>query len=320
MRRPTPLPAQDPPPQTTSAGSVTPTSTEPGADDEMMGAPDTSADETQEHVAEAELVDAVSDSVDVRQERIRTRDVWLAARARRQALRAEVRRFTGRRRRRRMLWLSAAGALLLLVVGTIGAAYSPLFAVERIIVVGTDTLDPAELEQALAAQRGVPLPLVDGSKVKAVLVSYPLVESYALEARPPHELVVRIIERTPVGVVQSAAGFSVVDAAGVVLSTETERPEGQPLISVTGGIASGAFLAAGRVIRELPVDMRQRLTAVSATSPNDVTLTLQGATVVWGGADKSALKAVVLQAAMDAGELEGASWFDLSVPDAVIVR
>ena len=44
-----------------------------------------------------------------------TRDVWRAARARRKALRAEIRRFTQRSRRRRIAWLTAVGAVLLLV-------------------------------------------------------------------------------------------------------------------------------------------------------------------------------------------------------------
>ena len=41
---------------------------------------------------------------------IGVRDVWRAARARRKALRAEVRRFTVRQRRRRMVWTGAAAS------------------------------------------------------------------------------------------------------------------------------------------------------------------------------------------------------------------
>ena len=67
---------------------------------------------------------------------VRLRDVWAAARARRKALRAEVRRFTGRQRRRRALWLGGAASVVLLVLATLGAAYSPLFAVEQIRIVG----------------------------------------------------------------------------------------------------------------------------------------------------------------------------------------
>ncbi|MFT3798785.1 FtsQ-type POTRA domain-containing protein [Microbacterium sp.] len=250
------------------------------------------------------------------------REVWAAARARRRALRAEVRRFTVRQRRRRMLWIGTGVALVLLVLGTLGAAYSPLFAVEQVRVVGTSTLDAAAVEAALSDQLGRPLPLVDSSEVKAALVQFPLVESYTLEARPPHELVVRIVERTPIGAVASAAGYTLVDAAGVALSTTPDPPAGFPVIDATGGIGSAAFDAIGTVFRALPADIRTQVTAMSATTANDVTLTLggTGTEVVWGNADRSAYKAVVLAAAMAARPPEQVYTYDVSSPDAVVIR
>ena len=86
-------------------------------------------------------------------EAIGVRDVWRAARARRRALRAEVRRVTVRQRRRRAVWLGVTLSLVLLVLGTLGAAYSPLFAVEKITVVGASQLDPATVEDALDGGR-----------------------------------------------------------------------------------------------------------------------------------------------------------------------
>jgi cell division protein FtsQ len=249
------------------------------------------------------------------------RDVWRAARARRRALRAEVRRFTVRQRRRRMLWLGVLVAVVVLVAGTVGAAYSPLFAVQRIEVVGTEQLDPAALEAALSDQVGAPLALVDASAVRAALVPFPLVESYTLEARPPNDLVVRIVERTPVGVQQGSAGFSVVDAAGVVLSTAPEPPAGLPLLDVTGGLTSSAFRAAGQVMRSLPDALRPQVTGLSATTPDDVTLTL-GATdtrIVWGSVDDSALKARALEAAMAQRPPDQVRLYDVSSPEAVVV-
>lgn len=253
---------------------------------------------------------------------IGVRDVWAAARARRRALRAEVRRFTAAQRRRRMLWIGVAGALVLLVLGTLGAAYSPLFAVERVQVVGTAGLDAGAVEAALSDQLGVPLPLVDSSAVKAALVQFPLVESYTLEARPPHELVVRIVERTPIGSLASAAGYTLVDAAGVALSTTPTPPEGHPVIEVTGGVGSPAFAAVGTVFRALPDSIRAQVTAMTATTANDVTLTLggPGTSVVWGNADDSELKAVVLEAAMAARPPDGVYTYDVSSPGAVVVR
>ena len=250
------------------------------------------------------------------------RDVWAAARARRKALRAEVRRFTVRQRRRRMVWLTVIGALVLLVLGSIGAAYSPLFAVEKISVVGTSSLNPADVEKALAGQLGTPLPRVDPSAVKAALVAFPLVESYTLEARPPHELVVRIVERTPIGSVESPAGYTLVDAAGVALSTTPTAPAGHPVITATGGIGSPAFDAIGTVFRSLPDDIRAQVTAMSATTANDVTLTLggTGTSVVWGNADESAKKAEVLASAMAARPPEHVYTYDVSSPGAVVIR
>jgi cell division protein FtsQ len=250
------------------------------------------------------------------------RDVWRASRARRKALRAEVRRFTVRQRRRRALWLGAAASVLILALATIGAAYSPLFAVERVVVVGAEQLDAAEIADALEGQVGTPLPLVDESAVKAELVAFPLVESYTLEARPPHDLVVRIVERTPIGLIETRAGYTLVDAAGVALSTSAQPSPGTPVLSITGGVNSDAFSAAGQVMRSLPEELRVQVTAVSATTPDDVTLSLgeSNAQVVWGSAEESAKKALVLARAMISRPPASVISYDVSSPDAIVIR
>jgi cell division protein FtsQ len=233
-------------------------------------------------------------------------------------LRAEIRRFTQRSRRRRIIWWSAIGAVVLLVGGSVAAAYSPLFAVEKITVAGASTLDAAAVEAALSGQIGTPLALVDTSEVKAALLAFPLIETYALEARPPHDLTVRIVERTPIGVIRSDAGYTLVDAAGVALSTTSDQPAGQPLIDVAAGTDSSAFQSAGLVVRSLPADLRAQLTGVSASTADDVTLTLDsGLTVVWGSAEKSALKALVLEKALAAKP--DATTVDVSSAETAVV-
>lgn len=246
------------------------------------------------------------------------RDVWRATRARRKALRSEIRRFTQRSRRRRIVWISAIAAVLLLIGGSAAAAYSPLFAVQKITVVGATTLDPAAVEAALAGQLGTPLALVDTSEVKAALLAFPLIETYALEAMPPHDLTVRIVERTPVGVFRSEAGYTLVDAAGVVLATTSDQPAGQPVLDIDGGTGSRAFESAGLVVRSLPADVRAALTGVRASTADDVTLTLNsGLTVVWGSAEDSVLKGVVLATAIAANP--GASTIDVTSPDVAVI-
>lgn len=250
---------------------------------------------------------------------VRSSDVWRAARARRKALRAEIRRFTQRSRRRRIIWWSAIGAVLALVLGSVLAAYSPLFAVEEITVAGARTVDAAAVQQALAGELGSPLALIDDSAVKSALTAFPMIESYSLEARPPHELLVRIVERTPVGVIRTDGGYTLVDAAGVVLATTPERPAGQPLLSISGGTDAAAFRSAGLVIRALPADLRAQVAEVTASTLDDVTLTLQDRKVVlWGSADDSATKALVLVALIKNAPKSRS--FDVSAPTVPVVR
>ena len=311
MRRPIPLPT---PPARESSATLEPAPVPP-APKPLMGAGEPAPSPDQRTGAEA------GERTEQDAAPVRLRDVWSAARARRRALRAEVRRFTVRSRRRRAIWIGVAASLAVLVLGTLGAAYSPLFAVERITVVGARTLDVSEVETALADQVGRPLPLVDDSAVKEALVRFPLIETYSLEAQPPHGLVLRIVERTPVGVIESAAGYTLVDAAGVALSTTQKRPDGQPVIDVRGGTQTPAFEAVGLVMRALPDALRPQVTAVRATSPDDVTLTLgeTRTTIVWGGADDSSKKAVVLEKLMASQPPDQVDLYDVSSPEAVVV-
>ncbi|ALJ20805.1 FtsQ-type POTRA domain-containing protein [Microbacterium sp. No. 7] len=248
--------------------------------------------------------------------------VWAAARARRRALRAEVRRFTARRRRRRRIWIAGLGSLVVLLLATLGIVHSPLFAVETITVVGAERVDAAAVEQSLASQAGTPLARVDTGQVKAALATFPMIASYALEARPPHELVVRIVERAPVGSLATEAGHVLVDAAGVVLSTTPEPVAGFPVITVDGGTEAPAFRAVADVFLALPPEIAAGVTEIAATTPNDVSFTLGagGPTVVWGNADRSAEKAEVLAAILRARPADTAQLYDVSTPDAIVVR
>ncbi|MGX1702330.1 FtsQ-type POTRA domain-containing protein [Microbacterium sp. NPDC055357] len=314
MRRPSPLPQPStaPPRPERPATGAEPDATAPIVPITFAG-PDPDA---------AALPPSDRESAGDAPDGIGVRDVWAATRARRRALRAEVRRFTARQRRRRAVWISAVASVVLLAAATVGAAYSPLFAVEQVTVVGASQLDAAAVEDALSGQIGTPLASVDESRVKAALVGFPLVETYTLEARPPHELVVRIVERTPVGYIETSAGFTLVDAAGVALSTAPSPGEGAPVLTVRGGADSSAFRAVGLVMRTLPESIRAQVTAVTATSPDDVRLSLGGsnAMVVWGSADDSAMKAVVLETAMAARPPDTVVEYDVSSPAAVVIR
>ena len=88
-----------------------------------------------------------------------------------------------------------------------------------------------------------------------------------------------------------------VDPAGVVIQSASERPAGIPLIDIGGASAdSPAFKAVVEVLLALPDSMLATVESATAQTKDDVTFVLAGVgqRVVWGSADRSALKARVL--------------------------
>lgn len=244
-----------------------------------------------------------------------------ARRARRQYERSEVRRFTSRSRHRRNLWIAAAGTVVSLVAFVLVGVFSPLMALRTIEITGTNRIPATDVAQALEGQLGTPLPLLDLTEVKAQLSEFSLIRSYVTESRPPDTLVVRIVEREPVGAIASAAGFDLVDAAGVVIQSGPDRPQGYPLIDAAGGASGAGFQAAIAVVRALPESIRGQLDTVTAATKDDVTLTLGGgARVVWGNAERSEYKAIVLAALLVSHPVGSVTEYDVSSPDSAVVR
>nr|WP_241732158.1 FtsQ-type POTRA domain-containing protein [Galbitalea soli] len=173
------------------------------------------------------------------------------------------------------------------------AIFSPLLALRTVTVEGAKKLSAAEVSDAVRAQLGTPLALIDPAAVRRELSQFTLIRSYVTEIVPPSTMVIHIVEREPIATLADGDRFDQVDAAGVVLST-TDTRAGLPLIDVGDkGTGSPAFAAAVQVILSMPTSISSRVRTVSATTPDDVRLTLTGAsqTVVWGNADESDLKA-----------------------------
>lgn len=249
------------------------------------------------------------------------RELAAASRERRRYERQEVRRFTKRSRRRRIVWSVVLGSVVALVVVVAVGAYSPLMALREVRVEGASRIPVADVQAAFDDTLGTPLPLIASADVLAALSAFPLIETYSTETIPPGTLVVRIVERVPVGVVDTGSGLELVDAAGVVIERPAERPEGQPLIVTEDGVAGEGFRAAAAVIRSLPAEVRGQLIGASAETADDVRLELTtGATVVWGSAEESAAKAAVLARLMVAAPPDTVGEYDVSSPASAVTR
>ena len=250
------------------------------------------------------------------------REMRAAIAARKTAERNEIRRFTAHVRRRRqalLAILASAGALAAFVaVGT----FTPVMALQTVTVVGTQRVDPQIISAGVAEQLGKPLPLIDSNSIRDVIALQPLVKSFAIEAKPPHELVIHITERVPAGYLMGRNGFTLVDAAGVTIERSAERTLTVPVIDVTGASPTAkGFPAAMAVLQALPESIRNQVDRVAASTTDDVTLFLNptGSRVIWGGPENSALKARVLTALIANYPLGSVTAYDVSAPNSAVV-
>ena len=246
-----------------------------------------------------------------------------AKRERRSFERSEVRRFTRRSRSRRRVILAVVGAVALFVTLIGVAVFSPLLELQKITVVGASRVDPAAIHDALDDQLGTPLALVDFDEITEKLADFPLIRSYTTESVPPHTLRVTIVERQPIGMVDNGNVFAVIDPAGVVIESSADRVPGIPVISAgQASIANPAFASVVEVLLALPPELLSRVDTISATTKDDVTFVLSGdiQAVTWGSADRSAFKARVLAALVATQAPTDRREFDVSAPDAPVVR
>lgn len=242
------------------------------------------------------------------------------------SLRARRRR-SGRRTdpRRRVL----VGAVVLAVVLAMGGwvvLASPLLAVRTVQVDGAATLSAEQVVAAAGVDPGTPLVRVDTAAVAARVARLPQVATVEVTRGWPRTVVVTLAEREPVAVVAVAGTRSLVDRNGILFDTITgDPPVGVvPLTVADPGPDDAATTAALGALISLPRDVRQQVTGISASTADDVTLTLtDGRTVLWGSAEQTDRKARVLDGLLDqigAGTLDPAGTLDVSTPDAVVLR
>jgi cell division protein FtsQ len=247
---------------------------------------------------------------------------WRLVRARRDAVPASVRRFSGRVRRRRLRaalpWLVALGVVALLVAAA-GLAYAtPLLGVDEIRVSGTRTVTPAEVRAAAQVRRGTPLLRVDVDAVSRQVGTLPAVSRATVVRRWPRALVVRVVERTPVAVVPNGDGYAIVDHTGVVFGWQARRPASLPVLKVNDPDgADPATRAALAVLGVLPAQLKDRLAALTAETPARVRLELSdGRQIIWGDATQDDAKVRVALALLSGDQ----KVMDVSAPSVIPTR
>jgi cell division protein FtsQ len=245
-----------------------------------------------------------------------------AVKARKAFERDEVRRFTAHLRRRKIIWATIAGSLAAVMIFVSVGVFTPVMALQTIIVEGATRVPADQITAALQPQINKPLSLVDMGSVRKAIEAQPLVKSYSTVAVPPHTLVIKIVERGPIGYLAANGELTMVDPAGVVLERTSEKIPGIPVLTVEGGSAqSKGFAAAVEVINSLPAALAGQLEEVIANTTDDVTLVLiGGARVFWGGPENAAMKNRVLTQLLTVNPVGSVSEYDVSSPKTAVVR
>lgn len=224
---------------------------------------------------------------------------------------------------RASVWRTAFFALagLGVVVGVAwGLLGSRLLVVRSVAVSGTHLVPKSEIDGVADVPLGTPLSRVDTARVARRVESIRQVASASVSKSWPDGLTITVRERVPaVAVRMAGGGYDLVDPAGVVVRWVRAKPAALPLFttSVPGGELRGdpGVTAATAVLAQLPRWLSRSVRSVTASGP--VTLRLRdGKTVVWGDADRAAVKARELAILMR----NSARYVDVSAPGTVVTR
>jgi cell division protein FtsQ len=221
-----------------------------------------------------------------------------------------------RRSRRRLYWGAALAAAAAVLIGWL-VAFSSVFGVRSVDVVGTKTLTPDAIRAAADIEHGTPLVRLDTAAVSRRVQALPEVASVRVEESFPSTVTITVVERTAVGFVQSGSTYRLVDRTGKAYRAATVAPHKLPELVVPDSDSGSALSAIAVVAADLPAGVRNRVTSVQAMDPDAITLVLRSEKVVrWGSVDDSALKARILPVLLH----QPGQQFDLSDPTQPVVR
>ncbi|KDN80422.1 FtsQ-type POTRA domain-containing protein [Streptomyces olindensis] len=236
-----------------------------------------------------------------------------------------------RRLRRRHLRVIVILGLVFVFLGipTLWLFYgSDWLRAEQVSVSGTRVLTPDQVKAAAEVPLGKPLISVDTDAIETRLRrKLPRIDAVDVVRSWPHGIDLKVVERTPVLIVQKGGKFVEVDDEGVRFATVSEAPKGVPALELTRVRSSSAAASLRRfgesrlvreavgVARAVPAAVARDTRTVKVRSYDDISLELRdGRTVAWGSSEKGAAKARTLTALMKASP--DARHFDVSVPTA----
>jgi len=223
--------------------------------------------------------------------------------------------------RHRPLRLLGYAAALLAAVALLGwvVGFSPLLSVRTVEVVGVPASEVTAIRTVARVPLGVPLARVDSAAVAARVAERATVADVSIERSWPSTLVIHASPRKPFLVVKNPQGqLQVVDETGVAYAHVSKAPAGVPTVNAAtqAALSPDALEAAVSVVKVLPATLQKRVSNVTVSSANLVTLKIGRSKIVWGGVDEPERKLAIMTAL-----LKGApSLIDVSAPSTPVTR
>jgi cell division protein FtsQ len=217
--------------------------------------------------------------------------------------------------------MSAYAAVVVVVVAAVvwAVAFSPLLAVRTVEVVGVPESEVGAIRRLAAVPVGEPLARIDGSAVAARVSELATLADVSIERSWPSTVVIHAQPRLPFLVVQNPQGqLQVVDETGVAYARVTTAPRGVPVVHADSdaGLSRDALTAAVSVVRVLPPALQKRVSRVTVSSANLVTLRVGRTDVVWGGMGQPERKLAIATALLPGKP----AVIDVSAPDTPVTR
>lgn len=236
-----------------------------------------------------------------------------SSRARFAARAAEVRR----RPWLLLAWLTAA--VVLTAGGVWMVEFSPVLVARSVRVEGVPPDDVSSIVGRAAVPLGTPLARIDTGAIASRVVATAALAEVTVSRSWPGTVVISAHPRVPVLAVKDPQGqLQVVDSQGVAYATVSTPPRGVPLINTDEDPPSkDSMRAAMAVLGALPARQRSRVSNVTVSGPNMVSVRLGGITVLWGGASEPELKVKVMTTLL---RQRGIRTIDVSAPLSPAVR
>ena len=198
--------------------------------------------------------------------------------------------------------------------------FTPLFAIQNIVITGTERIDASVIQKRLDPLLGRPLPTVGEAELTEILSDYSLIETFTFQAQPPSTLRIKLRERQPVVVLNRGGQNYLYDAAGVQITKSTETKAHPFLVLIGDPVNNPRFEAAIELLLALPLATYAQVFSIEMTPQLTAKLVLRDSNtvVLWGDSGQSLFKSEVLYSLLETGVEDGVL-IDVSSPNAPVV-